>query len=208
MSKNWGRTPVTNADKRLTSHLSYIVETPDGPMRRIDRRPLGKTEMFVDAAGNVCHVTMCGDGDSRKADTEQRNRSAQHRKGCIEYAKCPIRHGTQMHAQRDFAKMPKELAAQCQSDPRPYERLNFNGEPAKRGEPGDLYARESCPHIEWLIKYRREEAAKQAALLNPHAIEVAAAKKRAEELQAAQIELVKEQIAERRTRRSKKDPGE
>lgn len=206
MSKNWGRTPVTNADKRFASHLTYIVETDKGRMQRTDRRPLGKSEQFVDADGNICHVTMYGDGDSRKADTEQRNRAAQHRKGSIEYAKCPLRHGTRQYAHRDFAKMPAELAAECPSDPRPYERRDYQGNQVNRG--GDLFAKESCPHIEWLITHRREEAAKQAALINPHAIEAAAAKKRADELQAAQMELVKEQIAERKTRRNKKDPGE
>jgi hypothetical protein len=107
MAKNWGRTPVTNADKRFAAPIKYFVETPDGVMQRIERRPLGASEQFVDKDGNIVRLTMYGDGDSQKATTEQRNRMMAHRKEQIEYARCPLRHGTRQYAQRDFAKMPR-----------------------------------------------------------------------------------------------------
>ena len=210
MSKNWGRTPVTNADKRFAAHLTYYVETPEGPMRRVDRRPLGRSEQFVDKDGNTCWIQMYGDGDSRKVETEQRNRANMHHKGAIEHAKCPIRYGTRQYAERDFSKMPAHLATECKSDPKPYVRLNYHGEPAKRGEPGDLYAGEACPHIEWLITFRREQAEKTRALLNPYAAQAEEAKKQEAELKRLQADLLKEQIAERqaKTSRSKKEPSE
>jgi len=203
MAKNWGRTPITNADKRLAAPIKYLVQTDKGVEQRIDRRPLGKSESFVDPQGNVDTVQMYGDGDSRKLDTEQRTRASLHRKGFVEYAKCPIRHGTREFALRDFSKMPAELAGQCDRDPRPYERLNYSGQPAARGEPSDLYARVSCPHIEWLIEHRRTQFLAEEAMRNPHLAAAEKAKRQAAELQAAQIELVKEQIEERKTRRKK-----
>jgi hypothetical protein len=208
MAKNWGRTPITNADKRRDAIVKYFVQTEDGTELRTDRRPLGKIEQFVDPDGNICNQQMFGDGDSQKLNTEQRLRHGLHRKGFIEYAKCPIRHGNRQYAQREFAKMPADLARECEHDPRPFERLNAEGGPARRGEPSDLYAREACPHIEWLIKHRRKEAEAKALLLNPHAKAAEKAKQTAQELQAAQIELVKEQIAERKTRRKVKDGAE
>lgn len=208
MAKNWGRTPVTNADKRFTAHIKYLVETPDGVMQRIDRRPLGKSEQFVDGDGNIIHLTMYGDGDSQKATTEQRNRAAAHRKGQIEYAKCPIRHGTRQHALRDFSKMPAHLERECPSDPKPYVRLTFDGQPAQRGEPGDLHAKQACPHIEWLIAHRADEAAKRRAIMNPIAARAESSQAQEAEIKALQAELLKEQLAERKqSRRGKKDPG-
>jgi hypothetical protein len=209
MSKNWGRTPIVNADKRPAYNIKYFVETDIGPEMRIERRPMGRVEPFVDLVGNICNVQMFSDGDSRRLDTEQRLRLNQHRKGHVEYAKCPLRHGNVMHAQRDFAKMPAELKAQCNADPRPFERRNMQGEPAQRGEPSDLYAGKACPHIEWLIEHRREQAREEERRRNPHIAAAERDKKLAAELQAAQAELVKEQLAEKRARKSKaKDVGE
>jgi hypothetical protein len=73
---------------------------------------------------------------------------------------------------------------------------------------GDLYARKSCPHIEWLIAHRTEEATKLRNLLNPHAANAESSKAQEAELKVLQAELLKEQIAERKqTRRSKKEPA-
>lgn len=206
MAKNWGRTPITNADKRLAAPIKYFVETPDGVMQRIDRRPLGRSEQFVDNDGNIVHLQIYGDGDTNKAATEARARMQAHRKGQIEYAKCPLRHGTRQFAQREFSKLPAHLAHECQSDPKPLERLDYDGNPVARG--GDLYARKSCPHIEWLIAYRSEEAAKQRAILNPYAANAEATKAQEAELKALQAELLKEQIAERKqSKRTRKEPA-
>jgi hypothetical protein len=192
MAKNWGKTPITNADKRFSAQTKYFVETPDGTEERIDRRPLGKVERFVDPAGNIISLQMYGDGDARRAETEIRMRAQYHRKGFVEFAKCPLKHGTRQNALKDFSKMPDSLAGECRHDPKVMERKG-----------GDLYAVTSCPHIEWLIEHSRAEAAKAYALRNSHVAAAEKAKREEAELKAAQMELAKEQLAERRARKPK-----
>ena len=198
MSKNWGRTPIVNADKlHRSTNSKYLVETADGETdERIDRRPLGKVERFVDKAGNICNVQLCSDGDPKRRDTEARLRMQAHRKGFVEYSKCPLKHGTRYvdeSIKKDFRKLPEALSTECRSDPKVMERRD-----------GDLYAKESCPHIEWLIKTRREQAAADYAKRNAH---VAAADKKAKEkadLEALQAELLKKQIAEMQSKKTGK----
>jgi hypothetical protein len=119
MGKNWGRTPVSNADKRHATQMTYLVGDGESAEERIDRRPMGKVERFVDRDGNVCSLQMYSEGDPKRAETEQRNRAAYHRKDMVEHAKCPIRTGTR-HASdktsRDFAKMPASLAGECKHE--------------------------------------------------------------------------------------------
>jgi hypothetical protein len=196
MSKNWGRTPVTNADKHRLTQSKYFVETNDGPEERIDRRPQGKVEKFVDPVGNVCSLQIHGEGDSQRAQTEIRLRAAYHKKGFVEFSKCPIRHGTR-HANaatgREFAKMPASLEGECKKDPKIMERKD-----------GELYARPGCAHIEWLITFRREQEAAQLAKRN--AGRIAQEKRLAEkqELEQIQLEMAREQVKEFKAKKAAK----
>lgn len=197
MAKNWGKTPITNADKVHTATMTkYFVTTKEGDEERIDRRPLGKVERFVDIAGNVCSLQLAGDGDSQKAASVIRQRAQFHRKGFVEFSKCPIKHGTRHSSEqtrKDFAKMPASLEGECKHDPKVMERID-----------GDLYARPACQHIEWLIDFRRKKEA--AALAKRNASRIAQEKREAEklELQALQLEMVKEQVAEHKAKRGTK----
>lgn len=196
MSKNWGRTPVSNADKQRQTQSKYFVETADGPEERIDRRPMGKVEKFVDPVGNVCSLQMFADGDSQRAASAVRMRTQYHAKGFVEFSKCPLKHGTR-HANpntsREFAKMPAELQVECKHDPKIMERID-----------GELYARTGCQHIEWLIKHRIEKEAAQAKKRN--AARVAAEKRAAEkvELEAIQLEMAREQVKEFKAKKAAK----
>jgi hypothetical protein len=68
---------------------------------------------------------------------------------------------------------------------------------------------ESCPHVEWLIADRRKREADQNAKRNKVRIEKERREAEAASLQAAQLEMVKEQIEERKARkREKKAPTE
>lgn len=211
MSKNWGRTPVTNADKRHLTQMTYLApaSTPGEFEERIDRRPMGKVERFVDKEGNVLSLQMYTDGDDKKLATEQRLRTAYHAKGFVEHAKCPIKHGTRNACEatrKDFAKMPAEfegvsLEGECKYDPRVMELV---GADKRAGIRGDLHARFGCPHIQWLIHHRKSEAAKAYALRNAHVAELARKEAEQQENQRIQAELAREQLAERRSRKPKK----
>lgn len=203
MSKNWGRTPVSNADKRSATQLKYLVEVDGGTEERIDRRPMGKVERFVDPDGGVMSLQLYSDGDPRRHESEIRRRSELHRKGFVEFAKCPLKHGTRNSskiATKDFAKMTEaHLVGECRHDPKVMERKD-----------GDLYARGSCPHIEWLIAFRRKKAAD--AYQKRNSLQVAKDKREAEkrDLEALQLEQAREQFAERKraTRTKAKDAAE
>jgi hypothetical protein len=196
MSKNWGRTPVTIADKLHTAtQTKYLVATKDGDEERLDRRPLGKVERFVDPVGNVCSLQLAGDGDAQKASSLIRQRAQFHKKGFVEFSKCPLKHGLRHSselARKDFAKMPANLEGECKHDPKVMERRD-----------GDLYAMPGCQHIEWLIDFRRKKEASQLAKRN--ASRIAQEKREAEkqDLQALQLEMVKEQVAEFKAKRNK-----
>lgn len=183
MSKNWGRTPVSNADKRHLTQTKYLVETDEGTEERIDRRPMGRVVKIVDPSGNVISQQLYADGDPRRAETEIRVRAEFHKKGMIEHALCPIKHGTRQYASKDFAKMPASLSVECSQDKKAMYRRD-----------GELYAGEACPHIEWLIKYRREKAAKEYATRN--ARQVAAEKRDREraKLEELQLEKMKKEL--------------
>lgn len=189
MSKIWGQTPITNADKRAQTQTKYLAPSEHGGFEeRIDRRPLGKVERFVDAAGHVVSLQIHGDGDPKRLETEQRNRMSFYAKGHIEHSKCPLRHGgnhkSPIH-EKDFSKMPASLQAPCPSDPKVMERRD-----------GDLYAKTGCPHIEWLITHRKAQAADALLKRNSHLAEAKAKEERRVQLEALQKELLEKQIAE------------
>lgn len=180
MARNWGRTPVTNADKRAHTETKYMVAVNGETEERIDRRPLGKVERFVDPDGGVVSLQLYGDGDARRHESEIRRRAELHRKGFVEHAKCPIKHGTRNSstiATKDFAKMPTALAAECKHDKKAMERRD-----------GDLYAVDACPHIEWLIAARRAKATESYRKRNEINVKRA---EQAEAREAAQLEQAK-----------------
>lgn len=200
MAKNWGRTPVANADQRHATQIAYMVTSGEGSEERIDRRPQGKVERFVDDAGNVCSLQLYSMGDPKKLDAEQRNRAAYHRKNCVEHARCPIRSGTRgasAKTARDFAKMPAHLSTECQDEIRVMKKIG-----------GVLYADKGCPHIEWLIQHRKKEAASAYEKRNEQLVRaeaLAEAKRRAEVEQSKAIAVL---LEERSARKPKKDNGE
>lgn len=199
MAKNWGRTPVSNADKLRAAQTKYFVTTDDGPEERIDRRPQGKVERFVDKAGNVCSLQLYADGDSQRHASAVRMRAQYHAKGFVEFSKCPIKHGTR-HANpetgREFAKMPAEMQGECKTDPKTMERID-----------GELHAKSGCHHIEWLIKHRIEKEAAQAKKRN--AARIAQEKRAAEkaELETIQLEMAREQVKEFKAKKKAAAPA-
>jgi hypothetical protein len=198
MAKQWGRTPITNADQRHATQMTYMVGSGEETEERIDRRPMGKVERFVDKDGNVCSLKLFDAGDSKRLETEQRNRAGYHRKGFIEHAKCPIRSGTRNSSEitaRDFAKMPASMAAECKHEIRVMRKLD-----------GVLYAEQGCPHIEWLIKERVKKAAADYKKRNAQvaaADERAAAKAQAEIDQSKALALLLEERRQQPARRNK-----
>lgn len=213
MSKNWGKTPVTNADNRVgQTQVTYLAPNAEGlgHEERIDRRPLGKVERFVDPQGNVCNEQLYTSGEPNRSQTEINKRSALHRKGYVEHAKCPLKHGTRHSSPqttKDFSKMPTSCVldkgkpterlleiptVECKHDPKVMSRRD-----------GELYAETACPHIEWLIHFRREQQADAVAKRSAHTAEAKRREQEERELKAAQMELVKEQLAERKARKPK-----
>ena len=204
MARNYGATTITNADDRALTQSTYLAPSDQGGHEeRIDRRPQGKVVRFVDKAGHIVSLQMFSPGDPARLATEQKMLAAYHAKGFIEHAKCPLKHGTFYKSpigEKDLKKMPAELQSACGSDPKPWARRN-----------GDLYAVESCPHVEWLIEHRR--AQDQDARLKRNAFETdqKKAKEREDKLKALQLakleaELggeIDEQPSERKPRKPK-----
>jgi hypothetical protein len=188
---NFGRRPVTDAGKPKPAITYYF----DGE-QRIDRRPLGKVERFVDPQGAVVSLALASDGDPQKAMTIDKMRFQYRRDGFVEHAKCPLRHGTHLSAgkiAKDFAAMPAKLSEPCAVDPKTLKKVGH-----------DLHATESCPHIEWLIASRVLKEKQQNDKRN--ASRMAAEKRELEkrELESIQLEMAKEQIEEHKAKRGAK----
>lgn len=191
---NWGRRPITDAGKAKTSppNITYFFDGEE----RLDRRPLGKVERFVDPQGNVMSLQVYGDGDPQRQVTADRQRMLYRRDGFVEHAKCPLRHGIHLMAgqtSKDFTALPASLHTACDADPRTMTK-----------ERGELHATKACPHIEWLIEARREKESKQATKRNAArmAVEKREADKR--ELEELQLAMAKEQLEERKAKKSAK----
>lgn len=182
-----GKLPISNADK-AKPQIAYLYEGEE----RIDRRPSGRVERWVDLVGNVVSLQMYADGDPNRATTDQRMRLQFRKEGFIEHAKCPVRHGTYLlegPIAKDFRTIKGLSHEPCAGDPRTL---------IKKGD--EIHATEACPHIEALIKYRVANEAKQAAARNR--------KRAAEEKQAAEeAELKALQLEKLREERGKKKPG-
>jgi hypothetical protein len=215
---NFGKRPINDANDYKKQTSSVFIH--DGE-QRIDRRPYGKCERFVDAVGNVITLQLATPGDPSAMQTAMRLRAEKHVEGWIEHAKCPLRHGhdnlTPAIA-REFSKMPKTCtvavvndegvetkrtfdvpASRCDSDPKVMSRKD-----------GELHAETACPHIEWLIADRRKRETDQNSKRNKARAAEEKRKDEAQALQAAQLEMVKEQIEERKARKrgDKKAPTE
>lgn len=200
MSKTWGQTPITNADLRGKTQTKYFVQTADGTEERIDRRPMGKVERFVDKAGNVCNLQIYADGDPNRHQSEIRMRAQYHEKGHVEFSKCPLKHGTRhsgTQTTKDFKNLPESLAAECKHDPRVMERVD-----------GDLFARKACPHIEWLIDFRKKQAADEYAKRNAHVVAASKAIEREQQLKEKQLKVLEAQIAQMDAPKKRKDSPE
>lgn len=182
---NFGRRPITDAGKPKPTVTYYY----DGE-ERLDRRPLGRVERFVDAVGNVVSLQLAGDGDPVRQMTADKMRLQYRRDGFVEHAKCPLRHGTHLMAgpiAKDFSSMPASLGEPCAADSRTMVR---------RGH--ELHATKACPHIEWLIEARRAKELEQAKKRNANRIAQEQQAAEEAELKRLQLEMAKEQIEERK----------
>jgi hypothetical protein len=195
---NWGRRPITDAGKAKARppHVTYLFEGEE----RIDRRPLGRVERFVDPQGNVVSLQLAGDGDPMRQMTADRLRMQYRRDGFIEHAKCPYRHGTALtqgtQTAKDFGKLTASgMSPQpCAEDPRTLIKT----------ADGDLQATTGCRHIEALIEHRRKVEAAQAKKRNAARIAQEKREEEKRELEKLQLEMAKEQIEERKTRKASK----
>lgn len=195
----YGQLPVNNtaAAERARVPVSIVH---DGE-QRLDRRPYGKIERFIDPVGNVITVQLAAAGDPHAVEAANRRRLQLYAEGWVEHTKCPIKHGARARVtglDREFAKMPASVGGECVSDPVPMKVVD-----------GEKHAQKACDHIEWLISARRAKEAAQNKKRNAARIKEEELKAEAAALQAAQLEMVKEQIEERKTRkREKKAPTE
>lgn len=197
---NFGRRPITKADGPKPNVTYYF-----NGEERIDRRPQGRhVERFIDPQGNVVSIQLAGDGDPQRAQRVEIRRLELKRDGFIEHARCPIRHGTHMapgQTTKDFAaifRSKPNLMNGCTADKKTMERRD-----------GELHAVEACPHVEALISYRVAKEAEQARKRNEKRIKAEQADAERLALQAAQLEMVKEQIEERKAAKKnrKADPA-
>lgn len=181
----FGQTPISNADKARPQ-----IEYTFADEKRIDRRPSGRVERWVDPVGNVVSLQMHADGDPNPAATIQRNRLQYRANGFIEHAKCPVRHGTYLlegTIAKDFRAIKGLSHSPCDGDPRTL---------VKRGD--ELHATCACPHIEALIEYRVKSEAKAAAKRNKKRADEEARAAEDAELKALQLEELRAKRAAKR----------
>jgi hypothetical protein len=196
---NFGKRPINDAGQAesLRRPKSFFHDGEE----RLDRQPYGRKERFVDGVGNVITLQLSTPGDPKAVETGMRIRNEKHADGWVEHAKCPLRHGIANLTpalEREFRKLPADLKGQCAGDPKVMSRVN-----------GELHAHESCPHVEWLIDSRRKAEAAANKKRNESRIREEERKEEASRLQAAQLEMVKEQLEERKAaKRAKKAPNE
>lgn len=181
----YGQTPISNADK-ARPQITYVFNDEE----RIDRRPSGRVERWVDPVGNVVSLQMHAEGDPNPAATIQRNRLQHRANGFIEHAKCPVRHGTYLlegQIAKDFRAIKGLSHSPCDGDPRTL---------VKRGD--ELHATHACPHIEALIEYRVKNEAKQAKKRNEKRARDEAREAEDAELKALQLEELRAKRAAKR----------
>ena len=190
---NYGKRPISNADK-AKPQMEYRV----GDDLRLDRRPAGRVERWIDPQGGVMSIQMYADGDPNAAATYERSKLQRRRDGFVKHSECPLRHGTHLvdgPIARDFrAALGKGPHEPCASDPRTMTKVD-----------GEFHAGTGCPHIETLIEYRVAQEAKAAAKRNEKRAKEEKIEADRRELEAMQLEELKEK---RKTRRAGKvDPA-
>lgn len=199
---NFGKRPINDAAKYQTgTNGQKLPEFWFEGELRIDRQPYGNKQRFVDPVGNVITLQISQPGDPKAAETANRIRMEKRMEGWLEHARCPLRHGGHLATrdlEREFKKMPSALRDPCASDPKVMTREN-----------GELHAQRSCPHVEWLIADRVAREKIQNEKRNKARILEEKRKAEAAELQAMQLEMVKEQVKEHKARKGKaKEPTE
>lgn len=155
ISKGYGH----DAGKFKPRPKFVIRQTPTGPERREIRQVHGITERFVNKAGNVVTIQLRKLGDPPTKAIVDRNRGEHRRLGFVEHGQCPLSSGAMRDSsllRDEMANRPTDLRDACDKDPVVERRIKVDGKMVV--EQGD-----GCPHIEWLILYRRDKEAKRVA---------------------------------------------
>jgi hypothetical protein len=151
-----------------------------GGERRIVKRPEARSaEQFVDKSGNVVWLKLLAFGTNHGQPEIDRRRGELNREGMVEHAWCPLFSGLAARVEElqvEFAAMPDDLRVACKGHPVVHER---------RGN--ETLAHDACPHVEWLIDYRRQKAAELAA--------ARATINEARTLEQQKLELAQQQVA-------------
>ena len=191
-SRSFGRTPINNCDNgRRTIAYQYRNE------QRIERLPTGRIARFVDPDGNVTAPQLSAEGDTDPVRSEHRARLTLHAQGFIEHGRCPVLRGMLKFPGkigRDFAEMPEHLHESCAGDPRTLVRRD-----------GEVHAVESCPHVEWLITYRRAKAAAAFAKVNAKALAAEKKLRDREEREALELEKLRAEVRGEKRKSKKED---
>lgn len=152
---------VYPADQRR-NFRSVHVDVGDGRTEmRAMKRPEGRiVEQFVDKQGHVVWLQLLQFGTNHDATEADRRRAVLHRDGFLEHGRCPILGGTWRKPafEADFDAMPAELRTRACTDDPTVHRVVGSGKSKRTLE------RASCPHVEWLIAYRRDQEAQAQAL--------------------------------------------
>lgn len=144
--------------------------------RRAERYPSGFCETHVDPQGDVMNnLQLVPPGVPATRDAVTRARAEQLQKGFVPHGQCPLRNGVRYddRFRDEFDEMPKQLEQRCDEDPKT----------VTRGKKGVLECGEGCPHIEWLIAFRKDKAAK------------ARLAKRSEKVNLTEVQLAAQQAA-------------
>lgn len=185
----FGRQPINDASKPRPQ-LAYLV----GGEQRIERRPSGKVEQFVDLQGNVVNLQLVSLGDSNPGVAEK-NRARYRKDGFVEYAQCPLRSGARFDSpaiEKDFEEMPNSIAHACANHPKVFEKTATGIEP-----------RPPCAHIQWLLESRRTKEKLAYATRNAQRIAKENQEAEQNELRSVQLEMAKEELENKRASRRK-----
>lgn len=147
--------------------------------RRTEKWPSGHCETHVDPQGNVMNnLQLVPPGVPATRDAVSRARAQKLADGFVPHGQCPLRNGVRYDDKfRDeFDAMPTQLEKRCDEDPAT----------ATRDKKGIAYS-ESCPHVEWLIAYRKDQAAQRRLAKRSEPVNVT------EQTLAAQASALEEQ---------------
>ncbi len=186
---NFGQRPINDTSKdRGGRRAAFRV---DGE-KRIEIRPTGIVERFVDPSGHIVSPQLSSNGAVNPIATAAAERIKHHALGFVEHGKCPIRSGARFSTaalQLDFDQMPAALQASCGEDPRAVVKTA-----------GGFEWQGGCKHIEWLIEFRKTRAADINANRNADRVDADRRKAELNELQAIQLANAKEQLAASRAK--------